>query len=75
MISKEPYSADQGASVVTRDIHHVVVDGEGSATIVEFHCDGECHQLLIMVKGTSVSAQWIEAGTLNWFLGSRGAAD
>jgi len=65
MSSNESQNSDRAARVVTRNIHHVAVDGEGSATIVEFHCDGECHRLLITVKGRSVSAQWIEPGPVN----------
>jgi hypothetical protein len=60
MVSRESERSDDTASAVTRKIYHVAVDGEGSATIVEFHCEGECYRLLIRVKGTSVTAEWIE---------------
>ncbi len=45
---------------MTRQIHRVVIEGEGSATVVEFQCDGESYWMLIEMKGKDVSARWLE---------------
>jgi hypothetical protein len=44
----------------TRQIHRVVIEGKGSATVVEFQCDGESYWLLIEMNGKSASARWLE---------------
>jgi hypothetical protein len=67
MLSEDSDHYDDTASAVKRKIYHVAVDGEGSATIVEFHCEGEIYRLLIRVKGTSVTAEWLEADAVDRF--------
>jgi hypothetical protein len=61
MEPQEQGPADSPDTPIRREIHHIAIDGEGSATIVEFHCDGECYRLLVTIKGSAVSARWLDA--------------
>jgi len=61
MEPQEQDSADSQDGPIKREIHHIAIDGEGSATVVEFHCDGECYRLLVTIKGSVVSARWLDA--------------
>ncbi len=63
MAEQEPDKSKIDA--MTRQIHRVVIEGEGSATVVEFQCDGESYWLMIEMKGKEVSARWLEEDEIN----------
>ena len=60
MDQEEPDNIESKVDAMTRQIHRVVIEGEGSATVVEFQCDGESYWLMIEMKGKEVSARWLE---------------
>ena len=60
MTDDKPEDREPKLDAMTRQIHRVVIEGEGSATVVEFQCDGESYWLLIEMKGKKVSARWLE---------------
>jgi len=61
MSEQEPDKFQSKIDAMTRQIHRVVIEGEGSATVVEFQCDGESYWMMIEMKGKDVSARWLEA--------------
>lgn len=60
MADEETGKPKSKIDAMTRQIHRVVIEGEGSATVVEFQCDGESYWLMIEMKGKEVSARWLE---------------
>lgn len=60
MAERESDKPESKLDAMTRQIHRVVIEGEGSATVVEFQCAGESYWLLIEMKGKKVEARWLE---------------
>jgi hypothetical protein len=67
MAQEEPDNSESKVDAMTRQIHRVVIEGEGSATVVEFQSEGESYWLLIEMKGKSVTARWLEQNELDHF--------
>jgi hypothetical protein len=64
MTQEEPDKSESKVDSMTRQIHRVVIEGEGSATVVEFQCERESYWLLIEMKGKSASARWLQQDEL-----------